>query len=116
MSFDSAVGGRPRRPRSWSRPSEVDPGTATAEQIDLMRRLVGACIPASEFAKAWLAARRRALDEGDRVREDFDRIFTEVFYQLDDYAIDPTLRGEGDLTDEELVRHVQDALHELDSL
>jgi len=81
-----------------------------------MRQLGSARISAPDFAKAWLAARRRALDEGDRVREDFDRILTEVFYQLDDYVIDPTLREVGDLTDEELARRVRDALDELDSL
>jgi hypothetical protein len=81
-----------------------------------MRQLAGTRIPAPEFAKAWLAARRRALDEGDRLRDEFDRILTEVFYQLDDYVIDPRLREAGDLTDDELARRVRDALNELDSL
>jgi hypothetical protein len=81
-----------------------------------MRQLADGRIAAPEFAKAWLAARRRALDEGDRLRDEFDRILTEVFYQLDDYVIDPTLRGAADLTDEELTRRVRDALDGLDSL
>lgn len=116
MSKESALPGRPRRPRAWLRPSEVDANAATAEQVDLMRQLADVRIPAPEFAKAWLAARRRALDEGDRLRDEFDRILAEVFYQLDDYVIDPTLREAGDLTDEELTRRVRDALNELDSL
>jgi hypothetical protein len=116
MNGESPAPSHPRKPRSWRRPSEVDANAATAEQVDLMRQLVDARIPAPEFAKAWLAARRRALDEGDRLRDEFDRILTEVFYQLDDYVIDPTLRAEGDLIDEELARRVRKALNGLDSL
>jgi hypothetical protein len=116
MSRESASPRQPGRPVARRRPSEVDGSAATAEQIDLMRQLVDARIPAPEFAKAWLAARRRALDEGDRLRDEFDRILIEVFYQLDDYVIDPTLREAGDLTDEGLARRVRNALNGLDSL
>ena len=104
------------RPRAWARPSEVEAGAATAEQVNLMRKLAGGTISASDFATAWLTARRRALDDGDRLRNDFDRILTEVFYLLDEYVIDPTLRDSDDMTDEELTRRVQRALRELDTL
>jgi hypothetical protein len=106
----------PSRPRAWARPSEVEPGAATAEQVSLMRQLAGATISAPDFATGWLTARRRALDEGDRLRTEFDRILTEVFYVLDEYVIDPTLRDSDDMTDEELTRSVQRALHELEAL
>jgi hypothetical protein len=78
--------------------------------------LVGGRISAPDFAKAWLSARRRVLDRGERVRERFDRILTDTFYLLDDYVIDPTLRRSGDMTDRELVAKVRTALDDLDSL
>jgi hypothetical protein len=81
-----------------------------------MRDLVSGKIAGPDFARAWLSARRRVLDAGERVRERFDRILTDVFYLLDDYVIDPTLRDSGDMTDEELVARVRVALNDLDSL
>ncbi|MGC4867815.1 hypothetical protein ACLQ3B_20565 [Micromonospora sp. DT53] len=81
-----------------------------------MRDLVGGKIAGPDFARAWLAARRRALDAGERLRERFDRVLTDVFYSLDGYAIDPTLRDPDDVTDEELVTEVRMALDHLDSL
>ena len=81
-----------------------------------MRRLAGRDVSAPAFATAWLSARRRALDDGDRLLAAFDRILTEVFYMLDDYVIDSSLRGPGDMTDDELTRRVRDALQEVDNL
>src|SRR4051812_45877777 len=91
-----------RRSRAWSRPSDVESGTGVAEQLNLMRQLVTGQIVAPDFATAWLSARRRELNEGERVRERFDRILTDVFYLLDDYVMDPQLRGPDDMTDEQL--------------
>lgn len=102
--------------RSWVSPSEVDPGSAIAAQLELMRNLVSGKITGPDFARAWLSARRRALDAGERVRERFDRVLTDVFYLLDDYVIDPGLRDPGDITDEDLVARVREALNDLDSL
>jgi hypothetical protein len=85
-------------------------------QLGLMRDLVGGKITGPEFARAWLTARRRALDEGERVGEKFDRALTDVFYMLDDYVIDPSLRGPSDMADEELVGKVRDALSDLEAL
>ncbi|NJC68420.1 hypothetical protein HC031_01585 [Planosporangium thailandense] len=81
-----------------------------------MRDLVSGNVSAPEFARSWLAGRRRALDAEERVREQFDRILTRVFYLLDDYVIDPTLRGPEDLTDEDLVAEVRAVLAELNAL
>jgi hypothetical protein len=102
--------------RSWASPSEVDPGSAIAVQLELMRDLVSGKIAGPDFARAWLSARRLVLDTRERVRERFDRVLTDVFYLLDDYVIDPALRDSGDMTDEELVARVRAALNDLDSL
>lgn len=106
---------RPRR-KVWATPSEVEPDAGVARQVEFMRRLIESQISAPEFAKVWLAARRRALNDGERVREDFDRVLTNVFYLLDDYVIDPVLRDTEDMTDAELVGRVREALHALDAL
>lgn len=102
--------------RPWASPSEVAPGSATAAQLELMRDLVDGKIAGPGFARAWLSARRRILDVGERVRERFDRVLTDVFYLLDNYVINPALRGSDDMTDEELIVKVRAALNDLDSL
>lgn len=102
--------------RAWAAPSEVEVGTGVAQQLALMKALVAGEISAPDFAKLWLAARRRSLDEGERVRDKFERILTNVFYLLDDYAIDPSLRGPGDISDETLKNKVDSALDELSQL
>jgi Bacterial self-protective colicin-like immunity len=81
-----------------------------------MQSLVSGDISAPVFAQSWLAARRRALNDGERVREKFDQALDEVFYALEDYAIDPDLRDPGDLSDDQLVAIVQDALNSLSRL
>jgi hypothetical protein len=81
-----------------------------------MNELAAGRISCPDFARSWLAARRVVLDDGERVRESFDRILTEVFYLLDDYKIDPLLRGPGDMTDEELVEGVKAAIDRLGRL
>lgn len=116
MTYQSRGRNYKHKKRAWSNPSEVEPGTGVAEQLDLMRRRVHAQISAPDFARAWLAARRRILAEGERVREQFDRILTDVFYLLDEYAIDPELRDAGDMTDEDLVQKIRSALRNLDTL
>lgn len=75
----------------------------------LIKQLVAGGISAPEFAREWLAARRRVLDEGERVRERFERILTDIFYLLDDYVIDPMLRGPEDMSDEALISRVEEA-------
>lgn len=99
---------QPRR-RAWGSPSEVEPGTGVERQVMLIKQLVAGGISAPEFAREWLAARRRVLDEGERVRERFERILTDIFYLLDDYVIDPMLRGPEDMSDEALISRVEEA-------
>ncbi len=81
-----------------------------------MQQLLDGRTPAPDFARNWLAARRRALAEGERVREKFERILRDVFYALDDYVIDPELRDPNDMTDDELTAHVQEASRQLEEL
>ena len=106
---------QPKR-RAWSAPSEVEPDTGVATQLQLMSRLVAGDVSGPDFARGWLAARRQVLDSGERVREGFQRILDDVFYLLDDYVIDPALRGPDDITDEELTDNVRDALGRLAAL
>jgi hypothetical protein len=106
----------PPRWVAWSTPTEVAPGSNIGEQLDLMAALAQGDISAAAFARDWLAARRRALAEGERVRERFDRILTSVFYALDDYVADPELRDQGDLSDDDLISRVRAALYELSTL
>lgn len=102
--------------RSWARPTEVEPGSGIAQQLTLMEELVREDITGPDFARAWYSARNSSLRAGERIREPFYRILNEVFYALEDYAIDPTLYEEGDTTDEELVACVRDALAKLRAL
>lgn len=81
-----------------------------------MQDLATGKISAPDFARSWLSARRHSLDEGERTREPFDRILTDVFYLLDDYVIDPSLRDQNDMTDEELSIKVRESLDKLNSL
>lgn len=101
------------RQRAWAWPSEVPAGTGVADQVVLMQRLVEGEIAAPDFATSWLGARRRILADGERVREAFERVLTDVFYLLDDYVIDPELRDSDDMSDAQLVRQVQEALRRL---
>jgi Bacterial self-protective colicin-like immunity len=102
--------------RSWAKPADVEPGTGVAEQLSLMGSVARGEIAGPDFARAWLAARRRALAGGERVREKFDHVLNQVFYMIEDYTIDPDLRDESDMSDGELVDRVRAALTELQTL
>jgi hypothetical protein len=104
------------RSRAWSAPSVVPRDSGTGQQIAQMEKLVAGEVSGPEFARAWLAARRQALDNAERVREPFERILYEVFYLLDDYVIDPDLRGPHDISDKSLTQRVVAALNRLNAL
>lgn len=114
--LDRGGKGADRTGRSWASPSDVEPASHTATQLRLMRDLVDGKVDAPSFAKEWFAARTRALDSGEKVREQFDCILLDLFYVLEDYVIDPELRRNGDLTDEQLVEQVAALLTRLDQL
>ncbi|WP_327735906.1 hypothetical protein OG749_21020 [Streptomyces nojiriensis] len=80
-----------------------------------MRRLSRAEIAPERFAVQWLDARRKALNEGERVGEHLDRALHQVFYALDAYPIDPALREDGDTTDAELLGIVDRTLEWIDA-
>ncbi len=107
--IDVSAAFRPRQV-AWAKPSDVAEGSATSEQLSLMTAFVGDEISAPHFAQSWLAARGRALQQHERLRERFSRILNEVFYALEDYSIDPKFREEGDLTDAQLKEVVRNAL------
>ncbi|MGY4970914.1 colicin immunity domain-containing protein [Streptomyces sp. NEAU-S7GS2] len=104
----------PPRKGSWSKPEDVTYGSGTAEQLKLMRSLANGEIPAPDFAAEWLAARRRAMEEGDRVRSPLDTALNAVFTSLEDYSIDPAFKEPEDLTDAELVEQVREVLDRID--
>ncbi|MEV6069441.1 hypothetical protein AB0L82_23090 [Nocardia sp. NPDC052001] len=99
--------------RTWAKPADVPPGSGVAEQLSLMKSLACRQITCPTFARSWYDARRRSLDNGERVREPFERLLTRVFYDLADYPIDHSLRESGDITDEGLIDNVRDVLKEL---
>jgi len=69
-----------------------------------------------EFARGWLAGRRAALGAGERVRAPFQRILDDVFYVLEDYVIDPELRDDDDMSDDDLLTHVRAAVERMERL
>ncbi|MFE1787576.1 colicin immunity domain-containing protein [Streptomyces sp. NPDC059525] len=102
------------RQRMWKTAGAVPPDSATGRQLALMSDLSHATISPQDFAKAWLDSRRAALRNGERIGEHLSRHLDEVFYTLDDYPIDPTLREPGDATDDELLAAVNDALEKIE--
>ncbi|MER6199656.1 colicin immunity domain-containing protein [Streptomyces sp. NPDC001586] len=103
------VGPTARR-RQWRIAREVPEESGTGRQLDLMRRLSRDEIQPERFAKQWLDARRKALNEDERVGEHLCRALNQVFYALDEYPIDPALREDGDTTDAELREIVNQTL------
>ncbi|MFF2556220.1 hypothetical protein ACFVUS_34780 [Nocardia sp. NPDC058058] len=99
--------------RTWAKPADVPPGSGVAEQLNLMKSLACRQITCPAFARSWYDARRRSLDNGERLRQPFERLLTRVFYDLEDYPIDPSLRDSGDITDEALIDNVRGVLKEL---
>ncbi|MFJ8195413.1 colicin immunity domain-containing protein [Streptomyces sp. NPDC096152] len=81
-----------------------------------MRELSDGAVGGATFARRWLAGRRHAMGAGERPSDAITAALDEVFYGLEDYALDPTLQDEEDLTDEELRRHVTDAVQRIRDL
>ncbi|HEX4816259.1 MAG TPA: hypothetical protein VFV66_26250 [Nonomuraea sp.] len=102
--------------RSWRSPREVHPESNTAQQLDLMESLVHGRMATRQFVIEWLSARRRALEDGERLQARFDDLMNGVFYAIDDYALDPELCDEGDISDEELRDCVARTWQQLKSL
>ncbi|MFG2233762.1 hypothetical protein ACGFNX_27880 [Streptomyces sp. NPDC048723] len=107
--------GLPSRRRQWRTAGEVPEGSGTGRQLDLMRRLSRAEIEPARFAQQWLDARRKALNEDERIEEHLERALNQVFYALDEYPIDPASREDGDTTDAELLGIVDRTLAWIDA-
>jgi hypothetical protein len=96
--------------RAWSRPSDVDRGSAAARQLALIDKSTKGTCTASEFAHGWWEARRASQSNGERIQAPLGDLFDRVFMLLEDYEVSPDLREPGDLSDAELaaaVREVQ---------
>lgn len=97
-------------PRTHPRSVTPDTGSAVGEQLELMRALDRGEIAAPDFTARFLAARRRALEAGERTRDPLDRALRTVFYAIDDYVAEPELRDDGDLDEAGLADAVRGAL------
>jgi hypothetical protein len=103
----------PCRAHAWKSRDEVASGSAVAGQLALMESFVRRELPGGEFARSWRAAGRLADERGERVRGALGQALSEVFFLLEDYPIDPALREPGDVTEEELLAGVRNALESL---
>ncbi|MGY3204553.1 hypothetical protein [Streptomyces sp. TE5632] len=86
--------------RAWSRLGDVDPASATAQQLALLEAFTeaGTC-GAPDFAHGWWDARRASQTNGERVRGALGDLLDEVFMILEEYSVDPDLAEPGDLDD-----------------
>lgn len=100
----------PPRYQAWSYADEIPEASHTGRLFSLMREFSSGALDGPVFARRWLAERRGAMDMGERVTDGIGCALDIVFYALEDYAIDPELRDPGDMSDDELRRHVADAL------
>lgn len=96
--------------RVWATTRQVPVDSAVGRQVAAMQSLAEDACTGTEFAVAWLAARRESLEAGERTRDPLDRALLDVFYAVEEYPIDPTLREPGDTTDSELKTVVVAAL------
>ncbi|WP_438291615.1 colicin immunity domain-containing protein [Streptomyces sp. HUAS TT7] len=100
--------------RTWNRAAHVVAGSGVDHQLVLMNSFSADGISAEAFAREWLEARRRSLNAKERIGQDLSSALEEVFYALEDFPIDPSLRDESDLTVEQLRAVVMEALRRAD--
>ncbi|MBL1065206.1 colicin immunity domain-containing protein [Streptomyces sp. 7-21] len=91
------------RKRSWRTASEVPPDSSTGKQLQLMEDFIHGRIEGAAFARQWLNNRSQAIDQREMLTFAILHFLDELFYAIDDsYTIDPSLRDEDDMTDEQL--------------
>ncbi|MQY20699.1 colicin immunity domain-containing protein [Nocardia macrotermitis] len=100
----------------WKRPDDVVAGAGIDEQLELMRAVVDGDLTATQFAREWHAAHRRSLNSGEKISAQFENVLNEVFYAIEEYAIDPENKQDTDISDQELISIVRDALASSESL
>ncbi|WP_244336578.1 colicin immunity domain-containing protein [Streptomyces seoulensis] len=88
--------------RAWSKPADVEQGSAAARQLELLGRFTEGDLSARSFAQEWWQARRASQAEGERIRGSLEEVFDQVFMLLEDYEVEPDLAEPGDLSDTEL--------------
>ncbi|MBL1065207.1 colicin immunity domain-containing protein [Streptomyces sp. 7-21] len=99
------------RKRSWRTASEVPSDSCTGKQLQLMEDFIHGRIEGAAFARQWLDNRSQAIDEKEMLSFAILYFLSEVFYAIDDsYTIDPSLRDEDDMTDEQLREVVRTSL------
>jgi hypothetical protein len=108
-ALSEVAAAHPPRHRAWARPEEVDPATATARMLSLLRRFVQGTCSAREFAYGWWEARRAAQRDGERALAPLAGLLDRVFLLLEDYAVGPGPAEPGELDDAALRAAVTDA-------
>ncbi|MGV9294173.1 hypothetical protein [Amycolatopsis sp. NPDC003676] len=97
----------------WAKRREVPADSGVARELAAMEALVRGESSGPEFSLAWGAAWRLSTERRERLRTPFYQVLNHLFFVLEDYPIDPTLRDPGDVTDEELLVEVRAALRRL---
>ncbi|MDX6431842.1 MAG: hypothetical protein QOE54_4208 [Streptosporangiaceae bacterium] len=95
---------------TWSRASQVSPGSAVDTHLSLMRELVAGTIEPRDFETAWWETRRRDMEEGERASGQLSDALRAASSTVEDYVADPELRDPGDLDDEALVAAIAEVL------
>ncbi|WP_405552017.1 colicin immunity domain-containing protein [Streptomyces sp. NBC_01171] len=88
--------------RAWSKPADVEQGSAAARQLELLGQFTEGDLSARSFAQRWWEARRASQADGERIRGPLEEVFDQVFMLLEDYEVEPDLAEPGDLSDMEL--------------
>ncbi|MBC3986224.1 hypothetical protein H8N01_27515 [Streptomyces sp. AC536] len=81
-----------------------------ARQLAVMRSFAHGEISAPEFAKGWLAGRRKALHDGERARGRIASDMQEIFAAVEEYSFDASPWESGNLTGDELRACVQNVV------
>ncbi|MEU9096022.1 hypothetical protein [Streptomyces sp. NPDC048428] len=87
------------RHHAWAHVRNVPDGTSVSHQVCLVRDFTAGAIDGATFARGWLAARRAAHDNGERLHDPLLSAFGQVFSLLEDYSLDPALKDPADLSD-----------------
>lgn len=101
-SLSAVAAAYPPDHRAWSHPGDVEPTSATAQQLALLEAFADGSCSAPHFAHAWWEARRASQANGERIHGALGALFDQVFMTLEDYSVDPDLAEPGDLGDAEL--------------
>ncbi|MEU3557833.1 hypothetical protein [Streptomyces fragilis] len=99
----------PPRHRAWAGPQDVDPASAVARMLTLIRGFARGGCPAAEFAAGWREAHRAARRDGERTVEPLTGLLDRVFMLLEDYADAPGPVEPGELDDAALRAGVAEA-------